>query len=86
MRSKVGWLGSILLAFCGAPEAYRAVTDPQYDIALLFVLMWGVGEVITLYAVYKDAKLGYLLFNYGMNILFISIILGRILYERICNI
>ena len=40
-----GWLGSTLLAFCGLPEAIRAISSPSYDISLAFVLLWGFGEL-----------------------------------------
>lgn len=75
---KLGWIGSILLAFCGAPEAYRALTATDYDISYLFLSMWFLGEIFVIIPVIKDIKKPYLIFNYGANILFISIIIGRV--------
>lgn len=70
----VSWLGSILLACCGAPIAWEAYKNKKSDINLWFLGMWGLGEVFTLiYVVYK--KEGALTFNYLSNLLFILIVL-----------
>jgi uncharacterized protein with PQ loop repeat len=69
-----GWLGSILLAFCGLPQAvdsFRRKSSEGVTWGLLG--MWGLGEVLTL--AYVVPKLEWpLLFNYSMNIIFISVI------------
>lgn len=70
----IGYIGGILLAFCAAPEAYLAWKRGHSSLSWGFLSLWGVGEVFTLAAVLTDAPLGYLLLNYGLNILFISII------------
>jgi len=79
---RLGWLGSLLLAFCGLPEAYRAITANNYDISIPFILMWGIGELLLLLPAIKDIKKNYLIFNYSANIFFILIILGRVIYDK----
>ncbi len=76
--NKLGWFGAILLAFSGVPEAYRALIEPAYSISIPFVSMWLGGEICTLISVIKTLKAPYLLFNYSLNIVIISIILLRV--------
>ena len=83
--NKLGWIGSLLLAFCGAPEAYRALTTDQYEISLPFILMWGLGELCLLIPVIKQIKKPYLVFNYGANLVFIAVILTRLLFDYLTN-
>jgi len=45
------------------------------------IAMWFIGEVLTLYAVWPFA-IGFLLFNYVMNILFLIVILWYKLSKR----
>lgn len=74
-----GWLGSICLAFCGAPEAYRALTAQDYSISIAFVILWMSGEVLVLIPVLREIKKPYLAFNYLANIFFIGIIILRLI-------
>lgn len=73
----IGWLGASLLALCGAPAAFDVIqkgTAEGYSQA--FIGMWFVGEILTL--IYVLLKHGFdkpLIFNYGLNLTFISIIL-----------
>lgn len=80
----IGWLGSMLFAFCGAPQAYQSWKEGHSDgIAPLFILMWGLGEVLTL--TYVMLKHGWdlpLITNYVINILFIAVIAGYKLFPR----
>lgn len=70
----VAWIGSVLLALCGLPIAIEAIREKKSDINLLFLLMWGGGEILTLiYVIYK--KEGALTFNYMTNLVFILIVL-----------
>lgn len=71
----VGWAGSMLLAFCGLPQAvesFRKKSSKGVTWGLLW--MWGVGEVFTLAYVLPKMDLP-LLFNYSANILFLSVII-----------
>lgn len=81
----LGWCGGICLAFCGSPEAYRALSAENYEISIPFVVLWMVGEICTIIPVVIDVRKWYLIFNYAANIVFISIILGRALefYGRV---
>lgn len=71
-----GWLGSILLAVCGAPQAHRSFTQKQtVGIAPSFLWMWFLGEVLTLFYILFDKYSLPLVVNYTANIWFISVII-----------
>ena len=71
----IGWIGSILLAFCGLPQAIESYRTKNSDgLTWSFLLMWGVGEIMTI--IYIIPKWHWpLIFNYTANIIFIGIIL-----------
>ena len=71
----IGWIGSILLAFCGLPQAIESYRTKNSDgLTWSFLLMWGVGEIFTI--IYILPKWHWpLIFNYTANLIFISIIL-----------
>lgn len=71
----IGWIGSILLALCGLPIAFEAFKNKKSDINWMFLLMWGMGEIFTLIYVSSKSDVLPLMFNYGLNILFLSIVL-----------
>ena len=81
MLNKIGWVGSILLSLCGAPEAYRAMTAWKYEISVPFIVMWGLGELLVLVPVVLEIRKPYLIFNYSANLFFITLILTRILSD-----
>lgn len=70
----IGWIGSILLAFCGLPQAWESYkTKSSAGLTWGFLIMWGVGEMFTI--VYIIPKWHWpLIFNYTANIIFVSII------------
>ena len=73
------YLGSILLAICALPLAYRSFKDGHSDgVDGLFLLIWGLGEIFTLsYVLYKgDLPL---ILNYGLNLVFI----GTVVYYKL---
>ena len=71
----VGWLGSILLAFCGLPQAIESYKTKNSDgLTWGFVLMWFVGEICTFIYIIPKMDLP-LLFNYSANIMFLIIII-----------
>jgi hypothetical protein len=77
--NKLAWISSLLLSLCGLPEAYRALTAENYSISLVFVFMWFAGEfglLVNSLVRLRDER--YLIMNYVMNLIFISIILWRI--------
>ena len=75
----IGWIGSFLLAICGAEEAYKAWKTKQCNIGWFMLTTWYIGELCTLSAIMQDAPLGYLLFNYGLNVICITVM---IIYKR----
>lgn len=71
----IGIIGSLLLAFCGFPEAFSAVKTLSCPLTWSFLAMWGAGEILTLiYALQINKKVSIipLIVNYGLNICFIS--------------
>ena len=71
----IGWIGSILLAFCGLPQAIESYRTKNSDgLTWGFLIMWGVGEIFTV--IYIIPKWHWpLIFNYTANLIFISVIL-----------
>jgi len=73
----IGWVGAFLLATCGIPQVYKSVKTKDFSgLSILFILWWGIGEVLVLYYVINRAFRWPLLFNYGLNIIAVFIILG----------
>jgi hypothetical protein len=71
----IGWLGSILLAFCGLPQAWESYrTKSSVGLNWGFLGMWFMGEIFTIMYVAPKMDLP-LLFNYSANIIFLVIIL-----------
>jgi len=71
----IGWFGSILLAFCGLPQAIESYkTKSSEGLTWGFILMWFVGEIMTIIYVFPKMDLP-LLFNYSANIIFLSVII-----------
>jgi uncharacterized protein with PQ loop repeat len=70
----IGWIGGILLAFCGLPQAIESYKlGHSRGLTWGFLIMWGVGELFTI--VYVIPKWHWpLIFNYTANIIFIGII------------
>ena len=71
----IGWIGSILFAACGIPQAYESYTKGNSDgLTWAFLLMWLGGEILTL--IYITPKLDYpLIFNYTNNLVCLLVIL-----------
>jgi uncharacterized protein with PQ loop repeat len=75
----LGWLGSILLAICGVPQAWLSYKEKHSDgISWSFLLLWGFGEIFCLGYVYNKLDLP-LFVNYAINIL----IVGVMIYYKI---
>lgn len=71
----IGWLGSILLAFCGLPQAIESYrTKSSEGLTWGFLFMWFVGEILTIIYILPQMVLP-LIFNYTANIIFLSIII-----------
>ena len=71
----IGWFGSILLAFCGLPQAIESYkTKYSEGLTWGFIGMWFVGEIMTIIYILPQMVLP-LLFNYTANVIFLSIII-----------
>jgi len=78
----IGYVGSILLAVCGAPQAYMSYKQGHSDgISILFLLMWSLGEILTLIYIIPKIDIP-LLLNYTSNIIFLSVIWKFKLFKR----
>ena len=78
----IGWIGSVLFAFCGLPQAvacYRA--GHSRGLAWGFLLAWFFGEILTIVYVFPKQDIP-LLFNYGFNFLILLVIMRYKIWER----
>lgn len=81
MISEIGWIGSILLSICGAPQALKCYNQGHAEgVSFIFLLMWLIGEIFTLIYISSKALsmmtfMSPLILNYTLNIIFISVIL-----------
>lgn len=71
----IGWIGSILLACCAILEAYVAWKYKDSPLSWTFLTMWGLGEVLITIPIIFKIQEPFLIVNYLLNILFISIII-----------
>ena len=69
----IGWISSMCFMFSGAPAAYEAYQIKGPTVTLLTLFLWTLGEICAIVYVYptRDKPL---LFNYSVNLLFLSII------------
>jgi uncharacterized protein with PQ loop repeat len=74
MLELVGWAGAVLLAVCGVPQAVHSFKHKHsFGLTWTFLLMWLIGEVLTLLYVLPTGRLP-LLFNYAANIAAVGVI------------
>ena len=70
----VGWFGSVMLAFCGLPQAVESwKSGNSSGVSWGLLLMWGLGEIASVIYVLPRMEVP-LLFNYATNISFILVI------------
>lgn len=63
-------VGSVLLALCGAPEAYKTYKEKRCDIGWPMLLMWFVGELLLIiFSIQTQQYI--LLINYIANLSFL---------------
>lgn len=78
----LGWIGSILLSFCGVPEAWKSIRTKTCHLTWLFLLMWIGGEICILIPVLFQFPKAWLLLNYCVNIVCASILIWYKLYGK----
>lgn len=70
----IGWTGSIMLAICGLPQAWKSYREKHsHGISWGFLWLWFLGEIFTWIYILPKMDLP-LLVNYSLNILFLMII------------
>jgi uncharacterized protein with PQ loop repeat len=78
----LGWIGSILLAFCGLPQAIESWQTKNSDgLTWGLLSMWFAGEVFTFIYILPKMDLP-LIFNYAANLIFLSVIIYYKLFPR----
>ena len=79
MINTIGWLGGILLAICGLPQAIKSYRlKSSHELSWLFLIAWGLGEILLLtFVCYKVEfpDLWPLIINYSTNIFFVLVII-----------
>ena len=67
-------IGSILLALCGVPEAWKCYKEKKCTISWMMLLMWLVGEIcLVIFAI--QTKQYVLLINYFANIAALAVMI-----------
>ena len=75
MMELIGWTGSMLMALCAFPQAYKCFQEKHSNgISWGFLMMWLIGEVLVLIYVFPTYQWP-LIFNYIANIIALSVIL-----------
>lgn len=70
-----GWIGSILFAVCGLPQALQSYRDGNSDgLNWFFLLAWFFGEIFTMVYILPKGDIP-LISNYVINICFLVVIL-----------
>jgi uncharacterized protein with PQ loop repeat len=71
----MGWIGSVLFAVCGLPQAVDCIKKGNaHGMTWSFLILWFLGEVFTLPYIVHTGSLP-LLFNYSLNFCFVVVIL-----------
>lgn len=78
----IGWIGSILFAICGLPQAISCIkTGHARGLDWGFLLAWTLGEIFTLIYIWPKSDWP-LIFNYSLNLMFLCVILRYKIFER----
>lgn len=85
MTETIGYIASLLFAFCGLPQAIKCWKEGHArGVSSLMIGMWLGGEVLmTYYVIMKHGMDLPLLLNYVINTVFVLIILRYKIKERI---
>jgi uncharacterized protein with PQ loop repeat len=72
----VGWLGAIMLGICALPQAIQSYrTRSSKGVSLLFLLLWGGGEILTLIYIGGTTMQLPLILNYIFNLICLAVII-----------
>ena len=83
MTDLVGWIGSLMLAVCAVPQAYKSYKEGHSEgLSWGLLTLWGAGELLTLAYVLPKMDLP-LIVNYLTNILLIGVMVKYKLYPKI---
>lgn len=76
MIELIGYIGSLLFAFCGLPQCIKCFREKNSDgLSWGFLFMWLGGELCLLYYTFFNIGLDIpLLMNYTINLLFLTVI------------
>ena len=78
----IGWIGSLLFAICGFPQAWQCARDGHSrGLNWFFLGCWFGGEVLTIIYIYPKMDLP-LLANYFANMGFLLVMLRYKIWER----
>jgi len=75
MIENIGWIGSVLLAFCAVPEVYRTFKDSKCHAGWGLLLTWYLGEILSIIFILSTSAQSQLIFNYSLNIFLLSIMI-----------
>jgi len=71
----IGWIGSILFAICGLPQAIEChKAGHSRGLSWIFLLCWFFGEIFTIIYIFPKMDMP-LLFNYVLNMVFLLVML-----------
>jgi hypothetical protein len=77
-----GWIGSILFAICGFPQAVECIKNGHSrGLNWFFLLAWFWGEIFTIIYVWPKGDIP-LLANYFANMVFLLIMIYYKIWER----
>ena len=83
----VGWIGSMLFAFCGLPQDIHAFRNKNSDgMTWSFIMMWLWGEIFTLIYISSKQDVVPLLANYILNVVFLLVIVWFKIFPKRNNI
>ena len=68
----MGWIGSLMLAFCGLPELCKSLKSHRCGLSWGFLILWGGGELLVLVPIVMHKMSAFLVFNYTVNLLIIG--------------
>lgn len=78
----IGWIGAILFALCGLPQAWECYrTGNSRGLSWGFLGMWFGGEILTIIYVWPKGDIP-LLFNYFLNLVFLLVMVKFKIWER----